>query len=368
MKRLIFIIILALSTTTISAKTFLVDCNLSPTVSDELLAQHNEDGGTYALYKGKYYRIGVTGFRSLKEFASNQTTCGATAGDTLYVAPGVYTEGATIKVAGLNILGHNANRDWTATRDALETELQAVLYIEASNITVNGFKVTSAGRIISKTATNSTPIKNLRVIYNKFENSTVKRDWGHQVVYFGPRAAGANANSTSSQLRYLDCEVAHNHFYYPAGTTTTFPNGVDISGAGGTTHVHDNYFNSGGTSVVIENGQGTLNIKNNVFKNVGKDTWDGADGGANGDFAIYFERCAFANSSTAYIQDNEFDGCTGQETLAPIIRVWAGNIGADNFVTPVDFRININRNTFKGKTTVITSKIMTVGNAATDQA
>lgn len=227
-------------------KTFLVDCNLSPTVSDDLLAQHNKDGGTYALYKGKYYRIGVTGFRSLKEFASNQTTCGATAGDTLYVAPGVYTEGATINVAGLTILGNNANRDWTATRDALETELQAVLYIEASNITVNGFKVTKAGRIISETGTNLTPIKNLRVIYNKFENSTVKRDWGYQVVYFGPRATGSAANNTSSQLRYLDCEVAHNHFYYPAGTTTTFPSGVDISGAGGTTHVHDNYFTSGG--------------------------------------------------------------------------------------------------------------------------
>lgn len=132
MKRLIYFIILALCTSTISAKTFLVDCNLSPTVSDDLLAQHNKDGGTYALYKGKYYRIGVTGFRSLKEFASNQTTCGATAGDTLFVAPGVYTEGATIKVAGLKIFGHNANRDWTSTRDALETELQAVLYIEAS--------------------------------------------------------------------------------------------------------------------------------------------------------------------------------------------------------------------------------------------
>lgn len=88
MKRLIYFIILALCTSTISAKTFLVDCNLSPTVSDDLLAQHNKDGGTYALYKGKYYRIGATGFRSLKEFASNQTTCGATAGDTLFVAPG----------------------------------------------------------------------------------------------------------------------------------------------------------------------------------------------------------------------------------------------------------------------------------------
>ena len=368
MNHLIWAIILVLCTSTISAKTYLVDCNLSPTVSDDLLAQHNKDGGTYALYKGKYYRIGVTGFRSLKEFASNQTTCGATAGDTLYVAPGVYTEGATINVAGLTILGNNANRDWTATRDALETELQAVLYIEASNITVNGFKVTKAGRIISETGTNLTPIKNLRVIYNKFENSTVKRDWGYQVVYFGPRATGSAANNTSSQLRYLDCEVAHNHFYYPAGTTTTFPSGVDISGAGGTTYVHDNYFNSGGTSVSIENGQGVINIKNNVFKNVGKDTWDGADGGAKGDFAVYFERCAFANSTTAYIQDNEFDGCYGQATLAPIIRVWGGNATSSTFVTPVNFNININRNTFKGKTTIITSEIMTASNGATDQA
>lgn len=368
MKHLIWAIILVLCTSTISAKTYLVDSNLSPTVSDELLAQHNNDGGTYALYNGKFYRIGVTGFRSLKEFADNQTTCGASAGDTLYVAPGVYTEGATINVAGLTILGHNANRDWTVTRDALESELQAVLYIEASDITVNGFKVTNAGRIISATATNSTPITNLRVIYNKFENSTVTRDWGNQVVYFGPRHAGATANSTSSQLRYLDCEVAHNHFYYPTGTTTTFPGGIDLCGVGGTTNVHDNYFNSGGTSVMIENSQGVVNIKNNVFKNVGKDTWSGADGGLKGDFAIYLSRCAFANSTTTNIQDNEFDGCTGQESLAALIRVYGGGIGSANFVTPVDYKININRNTFKGKTTIVDGEIMKSDNSGADQA
>ena len=62
----------------------MVDSNLAPTVSDEMLAQHNNDGGTYALYKGKFYRIGITGFRSLKEFADNQTTCGIASGDTLY--------------------------------------------------------------------------------------------------------------------------------------------------------------------------------------------------------------------------------------------------------------------------------------------
>ena len=101
---------------------------------------------------------------------------------------------------------------------------------------------------------------------------------------------------------------------------------------------------------------------------MGQDTWDGADGGSKGDFAIYFNHCAFANSTTAYIQDNEFDGCYGQATLAPIIRVWGGNATSSTFVTPVNFNININRNTFKGKTTIITSEIMTASNGATDQA
>ncbi len=78
MKRLVFVGIVALLSISIAtAKTFLVDSNLSPVVTDEMLAEHNQDGGTYALYKGKYYRIGVTGFRSLKEFADNQTSCGA---------------------------------------------------------------------------------------------------------------------------------------------------------------------------------------------------------------------------------------------------------------------------------------------------
>ena len=69
MKHLLFSTILMLCSLTISAKSYLVDYNLSYTVSDEMLAKHNKDGGTYALYKGKFYRIGVTSFRSLKEFA-----------------------------------------------------------------------------------------------------------------------------------------------------------------------------------------------------------------------------------------------------------------------------------------------------------
>lgn len=265
MKRLISACIaIALCFGTISAKTFLVDSHLSA-VSDETLATHNQDGGTYALYKGKYYRIGVTGFRSLNEFASNATSCGATSGDTLYVAPGKYTEDATIKVAGLTILGHNANKDWTSTRNALESELQGSLSIEASNITVNGFKVTGNGRILSNAGTNSVPFSGIKVLYNYFCNSTRVRNFSYPLIEIGDRYANASAPSNTSQLRYLNCEVAHNYFYLPEGTSTTHPCGIAVCGAGGTTRVHDNYFHETGTSVLIENAQGNIHIDHNVF-------------------------------------------------------------------------------------------------------
>ena len=372
MKRLISACIaIALCFGTISAKTFLVDSHLS-VVSNETLATHNQDGGTYALYKGKFYRIGVTGFLSLKEFASNAASCGATAGDTLYVAPGKYTEDATIKVAGLTILGHNANKDWTSTRDALESELQASLRIEASNITVNGFKVTGNGRILSNSGTNSAPFSGIKVLYNYFCNSTIVRNFNYPLVEIGDRYTNADAPSNTSQLRYLNCEVAHNYFYLPEGTTTTHPCGVAVCGAGGTTRVHDNYFYETGTSVLIENAQGNIHINHNVFKDVGVNTIRTATGSGDndkkGDFSIVLYRSAFANSTNVYIQDNEFDNCQGQETLGALIRVWAGNPDKSDFVTPVNFKININRNSFKGKTSIVSSDIMEFNNNSTDQA
>lgn len=373
MKRVVFVCTVALLSISIAtAKTFLVDSNLSPVVTDEMLAEHNQDGGTYALYKGKYYRIGVTGFRSLKEFADNQTSCGAVSGDTLFVAPGVYTQNATISVDGLTILGHNANHDWTtlATRDMLESEIQAVLRIEASNITVNGFKFTGAGRVLSNNGTNDVPFRNIKVLYNYFCNSTVARGFSTPLVEIGNRKTGATANSESSQLRYLDCEVAHNYFYFPAGTTTTYPCGVGVCGAGGTTRIHDNYFNSTGSSVIVENAQGEIYVNHNVFKNIGVNTMDaaGGDDDKKGDFCVMIYRSAYANTTNAYIRNNEFDGCQGQEALLALIRVWAGNEGETDLVTPVNFKVNINQNTFKGKTTVVTSDVMGPKNGGTDQA
>lgn len=349
MKRLILAIILALCASTISAKSFLVDSNLAPTVSDEMLAQHNNDGGTYALYKGKFYRIGVTCFRSLKEFADNQTTCGIASGDTLYVAPGVYTDEITLTVDGITILGNNANRDWTSTRDALETELQATLYIKANNITINGFKVTGNGRIESSSATNASPLSGIKVLYNYFTGMDIGLSAHAPLVELGDMKTNATANTLSSQCRYKNCEVSHNHF---EGDASHLANCISIGGAFGTTIVTDNYFYDGGTSVYFANAQGLLNIKNNVFKNVGKTSYNTLTDKYKGKFCIAIYRSGFANSTTANIIANEFDGCYGQGTAFPLIRIFPGSIGSDSEVQPVNFRVNVNENTFKNKTSV----------------
>ena len=349
MKRLVFAIILALCASSISAKSFLVDCNLSATVSDELLSQHNNDGGTYALYKGKFYRIGVTSFRSLKEFANDQTTCGIASGDTLYVAPGVYTDEITLTVDGITILGNNANRDWTSTRDALETELQATLYIKANNITINGFKVTGNGRIESSSATNASPLSGIKVIYNYFTGMNIGLSAHNPLVELGDMKTNATANTLSSQCRYKNCEVSHNHF---EGDASHLANCISIGGAFGTTIVTDNYFYDGGTSVYFANAQGLLNIKNNVFKNVGKTSYTTLTDKYKGEFCIAIYRSGFANSTTANIIANEFDGCYGQGTAFPLIRIFPGGIGSDSEVQPVNFRVNVNENTFKNKTSV----------------
>ncbi|MBQ3606430.1 MAG: T9SS type A sorting domain-containing protein [Muribaculaceae bacterium] len=349
MKRLIFAIILALCASTISAKSFLVDSNLAPTVSDEMLAQHNNDGGTYALYKGKFYRIGVTGFRSLKEFADNQTTCGIASGDTLYVAPGVYTDEITLTVDGITILGNNANRDWTSTRDALETELQATLYIKANNITINGFKVTGKGRIESSSATNASPLSGIKVLYNYFTGMDIGLSAHAPLVELGDMKTNATANTLSAQCRYKDCEVSHNHF---EGDTEHLANCISIGGAFGTSTVTDNYFYDGGTSVYFANAQGSLNIKNNVFKNVGKTSYNTLTDKYKGEFCIAIYRSGYANSTTANIIANEFDGCYGQGSAFPLIRIFQGSSGSESEVQPVNFRINVNENTFKNKTSV----------------
>ena len=268
---------------------------------------------------------------------------------TIYVADGTYSNDITISIKGLTILGNNAFADWTANRKS-ESIITGTINIKASNVTINGFYFTGNGRILSTNATNANPLSGIKVTYNYFKESGLTRGTHNALVKFGEMITNANVNNVSSQCRYKDCEASHNCFM---GDATHYPNCISFGGAFGTTTVIDNYFYDGGTSVYFANAQGSLNIKNNVFKNVGKTTFTAPDGGNKGDFCIAIYRSAFANSTTANIIANEFDGCYGQASLFPLIRIFQGSSGSDSEVQPVNFRVNVNENTFKNKTSVV---------------
>lgn len=303
--------------------------------------------GATVTYNGVEYVVGTTAFATFADF----NAASPAANSVLYVAPGTYSETATFSTSGLKIFGSNAYRDWTVTR-AAETIITGVLNVNASNIEVNGFYFTGAGRISAKAATNTAPQSGIKVVYNYFAGSTVARSKATPLVIIGTRYDNDNANSSVSQCQYKDCEVSHNRF---EGSSTHIANAIELGGAYGTTVVSDNYFYDGGTSVHIDNAQGELNIHHNIFKNVGVTTSTAPDGGSVGDFCIYAMRCAYANTTNLNIRHNEFDGCYGQSSYFPLIRVYPGASGATSCVTPVNMGVNINHNTFKNKTSGATN-------------
>ena len=288
------------------------------------------------------YIVGQTAFANFSSFLTSNIE----GNSTVYVASGTYDEDITITTNGLTFLGNNAFTDWTTERKE-ESIITGTIYINASNVTINGFKFTQNGRIESTSGTNAKPLSEIKVLYNYFTGMTVKRSTSTPLVEIGNIVANANVNSTSSQCRYKDCEASHNYF---EGDNTHYSNCISFGGAFGTTNAVDNYFYDGGTAIYFANAQGTLNIKHNVFKNVGKTTYTAPDGGNKGDFCIALYRSAFANSTTANIVANEFDGCYGQGSAFPLIRVFHGN--SDNIVKPKNYRINVNENTFKNKPSV----------------
>ena len=288
------------------------------------------------------YIVGQTAFANFSSFLTSNIE----GNSTVYVASGTYDEDITITTNGLTFLGNNAFTDWTTERKE-ESIITGTIYINASNVTINGFKFTQNGRIESTSGTNAKPLSEIKVLYNYFTGMTVKRSTSTPLVEIGNIVANANVNSTSSQCRYKDCEASHNYF---EGDNTHYSNCISFGGAFGTTNAVDNYFYDGGTAIYFANAQGTLNIKHNVFKNVGKTTYTAPDGGNKGDFCIALYRSAFANSTTANIVANEFDGCYGQGSAFPLIRVFHGS--SDNIVSPQNYRINVNENTFKNKPSV----------------
>ena len=323
--------------------TLLFICSMSINAEMYLIKSEAIKEWSSVWHNGKWFTVGVNAFpdfESLLEVVKENSI--------VYVADGTYNNDITITKSGLTFLGNNAYNDWTATRKN-ESIITGTINIKASNVTINGFMFTENGRVQSTSATNSNPLSGIKISHNYFTGSTLKRGTHNAVVKIGEMVTNADVNNTSSQCRYKDCEVSHNHF---EGDATHYPNCIGIGGAFGTTAIVDNYFYDGGTSVYMANAQGSLNIKNNVFKNVGKTTYSAPDGGLNGDFCIAIYRSAFANSTTANIIANEFDGCLGQQSAYPLIRIFPGGWGAENEVQPVNFRVNVNENTFKNKTSV----------------
>ena len=312
-----------------------------------LISNKATNTGEVLTHNGLKFIVGQTAFADFATFSSANIV----ENSTVYVASGTYSGNIDITTNGLTFLGNNAFIDWT-TNHKSESTITGTININASNTTINGFKFTEGGRIKSTSGTNSAPLSGIKVIYNYFTGSTVKRSTSSPLVEIGNVIANADANATTSQRRYKDCEASHNYF---EGDATHYPNCISFGGAFGTTTVIDNYFYDGGTSVYFANAQGTLNIKYNVFKNVGKTTYSAPDGDSKGDFCIGLYRSGYANSTTANIIANEFDNCYGQTSLFPLIRVYQGNSGGTDQVTPKNYRINLNENTFKNKTTTLPS-------------
>ena len=316
-------------------------CTISINAETYLISNEAIEPGTPISHNERWFTVGENAFPDFNSLLAN-----AEENSTIYVADGSFPENITITTNGLTFLGNNAFCDWTVTRKA-ESTITGTIYIKASNVTINGFKFTEGGRIESSSATNAAPLSGIKVLYNYFTGSTVKRSTSTPLVEIGNIIANANANSTSAQCRYKDCEASHNYF---VGDATHYSNCISFGGAFGTTTAVDNYFYDGGTAIYFANAQGTLNIKHNVFKNVGKTTFTAPDGGNKGDFCIALYRSAYANSTTANIIANEFDGCYGQGSAFPLIRVFHGS--SDNIVKPQNYRINVNENTFKNKPSV----------------
>lgn len=310
-----------------------------------LVSPQASTAGTVISYKGSEYEVGITAFA---DFASLSAVA-LEANSTVYVAPGTYSSSATFTTAGLKFLGSNAYQDWTVTRNE-ESIITGTINIEASDITFNGFKFTENGRLVSNSGTNASPISNLKVVYNYAEGATLTRTKSNPIIQLGNRIDNASAPTVDAQCRYKDCIIAHNYF---GGDATHFSNSVGLAGIFGTTKAFDNYFYYGGTSFQIDNAQGEIKIFNNVFKNVGASTASNPDGQTAGDFCVALMRSAYANSTTLYIQSNEFDGVYGQGSYFCPIRIYPGSSSSTSFVDPVNLRVHINHNTFKNKTSYI---------------
>ena len=302
--------------------------------------------GAQLTYNNQRFVVGSTAFSSLDALQASSPE----AYSTVYVAPGTYS-GGTLTTPGLKVLGANPYCSWSQSRSS-ESTVTGIIYVNASDIEINGFYFTGGGRVVAQAATNAAPQSGIKVNYNYFNGSTVARGDGTCLINIGTRYGDANAAATVSQCHYALCEVKHNKI---VGGTGHYANSIGLFGVYGTTTVEDNYLYDGGMGVHICNAQGTVNVNNNKFYYVGVTNSANADGKGVGSFTIYYDRSAYAGTNVLNITNNEFDHCYGQTSYMALLRVYPGSSTNGNLVDPNNLSVNINYNTFTNKTSLSTN-------------
>ncbi len=271
-------------------------------------------------------------------------------GDNIYFYPGTYSESFTISIPNMGLIGGNAYCDNRSGKRNVSQEsvFTGVISVEADNVSINGFKFTEGGQVKNTKAVKDSPLSGFEFKYNLVEGSTLGAST--PVIYFGEVYTGANAQTDVSQLRYNGFHITHNDF---DGTTSTAHNPfVKLGGGYGNILVHDNTFTAGGCSVEIGNSRGNITITNNKFKNVGQALYDATAAAKQrgGAFCIYLNRNSYAGSTNVNISHNDFENCTGRQTVYCLIRYFQGD-SADDYVVPVGTSAKVNYNVFRNKTT-----------------
>lgn len=319
---------------------------LSVGATDYLVTTNSYEFGWWIQYQQREFLAGVTTYQTIGEALAV-----AKPGDNIFLAPGTYAESFTIGVDNVSIIGHNAWRDnRSGTRDASqESIITGCITLNANSVTLNGLKIMGGGRVLNTTATNAAPISDFVFKYNLVEASTLEAST--PIVYLGKvYGDDANANSDVSQLRYNNITISHNDFNGTSSTNN--PHFIKIGGGYGNLTVHDNYFTQGGNSIEIGNSRGSITVTNNKFKDVGQALYDvtATEKKRGGAFCVYLHRNSYAGTTNINVSHNEFDNCTGRQTIYALVRYYQGDSSSE-YVVPVGTTAKFNYNVFLNKTT-----------------
>lgn len=318
---------------------------LNATATDYLVTTQKYNDATWIEFQQKEFQVGVTTKATIQEVLSI-----VNAGDNIYLHPGTYSEDISINVSGISIFGYNAYNDVrSGTRDNLqESIITGSITINADDVTINGLKFTAGGRVLNTSASNGAPISGFDFRYNLIEASSL--EGSTPVIYLGKVYTNNDANSDVSQLRYSNIVIAHNDF---DGTSSiNHCPFIKIGGGFGDVVIHDNTFIQGGNSIEIGNSRGNITITNNKFKDVGQNLYDATASAKSrgGAFCVYLNRNSYAGTTNINVSHNEFDNCTGRQTIYALIRYFQGDANGV-YVTPVGAYAKMNYNVFLNKTT-----------------